>query len=480
MNTHRGSADEPSLLRQLKARCVFPFTRFSSYFYNGVSTEVRTSRQFVVSLLVICTFIVMTLLLMLYLVSVLVLHDFHLLSRVILFAIVFAYLLLAVIQLKRGHYTLVACLLILFYALLSLAMLWYWSINTPVGILLLGFVVSLVGITLGSRYILPIVGLLIAALFGIQAAFAGGLVHPNFIALAAPSTFRDACTYCVIFAIFAVVSWLSRRQMEQSFSDLQQAKSDLAKEKELLAVRLEEKTRDLREKQLEETRHLYRFAELGQLSTLLLHELANNLTVLTLDIDDLEKRHSRSKNIKRARESIGYLETMVEQVRHQLQDETVDETIDLAGLLREVIAGLRPKAQAAAVKVEYKKPKDENTPIGHGDSLRLAQVLTVIITNAIESYQTLPTIDRRVEVALAVIDGQYSIEVSDWGAGISKKQRGQLFEPFQSSKVTGMGIGLFIAKSMIESHFQGTLSLKDTVHPTTFVITLPKRITKVA
>jgi len=465
--------------RSIGQRFFAPFVHFFAYLYHGVEAEVRTSRQFVVSLLVVCTFVVMTLLLALYLISVLVLHNVHLLSRLVLVVIVFTFLLVAIIQLKRHRYTLVACLLILFYALLALFMLWHWSINTPVGILLLGFVVSLAGITLGSRYILPIVALLVISLFGIQAAYANGFVHPNFIALAAPSTFSDACTYAVIFAIFAVVSWLSRRQLEQSFAEMLKAKSELAKEKELLAVRLEEKTKDLREKQLEETRHLYRFAELGQLSTLLLHELANNLTVLTLDIDDLEKRHSRSKNIKRARESIGYLETMVEQVRHQLQDESVDETIDLANLLREVIAGLRPKAQAAAVKVEYKKPKNENTPVTYGDSLRLAQVLTVIITNAIESYQTLPTTDRRVEVALAVIDERYSIEVTDWGAGISKKQRGQLFAPFQSSKVTGMGIGLFVAKSMIESHFQGSLSLKGAMHPTTFVITLPKRMTKV-
>jgi len=449
--------------------------RFAVYLRNGVRSEVRAGQRFAVSLLVVCTFVAMTLLLVLTIISVVFLQEFHLLSRLILFSIIFIYLLAGIIFLKQRHYTVVAGMLIAFYALLASAMLWYWSINTPVGILLLGFAIALVGILLGSRYILPIVGCIIIAMIGIQAAYVAGWVHPNFIALAAPSSFRDVFVYTVIFAIFAVVSWLSRRQTEQSFSAMKQAKRELAKEKELLAVRLEEQTRNLRESQMEETRQLYRFAELGQLSTLLLHELANNLTVLTLDIDNLEQRHRSSTTIKRARESIGYLETMVEQARHQLQDAEESVEIDLSALLHDTIVSLKPKALRAQVKLEYVLSGGK-TYSAQGDPLRLTQVLTVLITNAIDAYVGMPLEGRRVLISLHASHKKQVIEISDWGIGIGPKARRQLFQPFKTSKANGMGIGLFIAKSMVESQFHGTLTLKNTAHATTFVVTLPSGV----
>ncbi len=454
------------------ARFFATVKRFVMYLRSGVRSEVRAGQRFAVSLLVVCTFVAMTLLLILTIISVVFLQEFHLLSRLILFTIVFLYLLAAIVFLKRRHYATVAGMLIAFYTLLAVAMLWYWSINTPVGILLLGFAIALVGILLGSRYILPLVGLIIIAMIGIQLAYVAGWVHPNFIALAAPSSFRDVIAYGVIFAIFAVVSWLSRRQTEQSFSAMQQAKRELAKEKELLAVRLEEQTRNLRESQMEETRQLYRFAELGQLSTLLLHELANNLTVLTLDIDNLEQRHRSSKTIKRARESIGYLEAMVEQARHQLQDAEESSVIDLSALLHDTIVSLKPKAGRAQVMLEYEQ-SGKKPYLVQGDPLRLTQVLTVLITNAVDAYLGMPLEARRVLISLHATNKKQVIEVSDWGIGIGPKSRKQLFQPFKTSKSNGMGIGLFIAKSMIESQFHGTLTLKNVSNATTFVVALP-------
>ena len=72
------------------------------------------------------------------------------------------------------------------------------------------------------------------------------------------------------------------------------AEDELRIEKSLLAVRLEKRTQKLQAAQLKEMQQLYRFAELGQLSTALLHDLANHLTVLTIDIEDIHKKqHSQ-------------------------------------------------------------------------------------------------------------------------------------------------------------------------------------------
>jgi signal transduction histidine kinase len=69
------------------------------------------------------------------------------------------------------------------------------------------------------------------------------------------------------------------------------------------------------------------------------------------------------------------------------------------------------------------------------------------------------------------------IAVVDYGPGIPKSKQAQLFEPFYSTKEQGMGIGLFIAKGMIETYFHGTITVKSNRNQTVFSIALPHEST---
>jgi signal transduction histidine kinase len=422
------------------------------------------------------TFFVVVVMLALLGISFFALGNFYVGDRFLLFVGVIAYLITAAFQLKKGRLGVASWMVIAFYAVLACIILAWWSINAPFGILMLSFVIVLAGALLGARYIMPVTAAAIFLLLSLQILTSFGVLQSDTSALANPSNFGDVASYSIIFIIFAIISWLSGRQKEQSLRQALTAEAALEQEKSLLSVRLEDQTRNLREVQHEEMQQLYRFAELGQLSAVVLHELANHLTVLTLDIDDIQQRHHRSEAIARVKESIRYLDTMVDQARHQLQENDKPQLFNTLTVLDETILSLTPKAAKLGVSIIPRKPTGSKSFQIIGDPLRLAQILTIIVTNAIEAFEHVNThaTHQKITITTQFHHSMVRIGVTDTGIGIPKNERRLLFEPFQSTKKRGMGIGLFIAKKMIETHFKGNISLDPRTDKTTFVIDLPK------
>jgi signal transduction histidine kinase len=438
-------------------------------------TQLLHNPQPLLTIMLVGTFLFVGLLLTMLLIHYFVLGHTYLFARTVLCASVFIYLFFAAVHLQKQHFKVVGWMLIAMYVALGLIILFFWGINAPIGILVLGFTIILAGVLGGTRYIIPVASAMVGLLATLHIIGSAGIIHPDRAQLDDASTWGDVISYGIIFLIFALVSWLSRRQMEQSLRRALEAEAALEEEKNLLAIRLEEQTRHLREVQFDEMRQLYRFAELGQLSTALLHELANHLTILTLDIDDLHQRHRRSRAIVHAKESISHLDTMVDQVRRQLRETNLIKEINISSLINETMATTESKAKAAGVTLQYEAVGGKEPPSVFGDPLRLSQILTVLITNGVEAYQTTKKENpkRRVIIKAAKHKASLQITVSDWGVGIPQKDRKRLFLPFRSTKQDGMGVGLFIAKEMVETHFKGTIAISKTTDPTTFIIQIP-------
>ena len=396
----------------------------------------------------------------------------YVLERILFSGMGVAYVLIANIFYKKQLFTLASWMTIVLFAMLAFSILFVWGINTPMGILLMGFVILLAGVLLGARLIMPIAAGVVGILVFLQIGANVGFIVPDYTHISASSGFGDVASYATIFFVFALISWLSRNQMEQSLKRALAAEAKIEREKELLAQRLEEQTKHLKESQLQEMQQLYRFAELGQLSTLLLHDLANHLSVLTLDIDDIEQRHKRSEAILRAKDSIGHLDHMVSQVREQLHESSQSIAFSPAKVINETIDTLSSKAGKFHVTVEAQNQLAKNLQLT-GDPLRFSQIIAILTTNAIESYRDKSSKDNKVAIHSTVKENTLTITVTDHGSGITKKQRDRLFTPFQSTKSQGMGIGLFIAKNMIESHFNGRINLDPATDQTLFRLTFP-------
>ncbi|MEO8674035.1 MAG: ATP-binding protein [Casimicrobiaceae bacterium] len=108
------------------------------------------------------------------------------------------------------------------------------------------------------------------------------------------------------------------------------------------------------------------------------------------------------------------------------------------------------------------------------DTVQMQMVMHNLLTNAAEALSMSTAPGRWIRMRLMTqSEGMLTFEIADNGPGISADVAGRLFEPFTSTKIDGMGLGLAMSRSIVEAH-GGTLTLKDAANPgATFQITLP-------
>ena len=91
-----------------------------------------------------------------------------------------------------------------------------------------------------------------------------------------------------------------------------------------------------------------------------------------------------------------------------------------------------------------------------GDRIQLQQVLLNLIVNAIDAMSNIPASERQVAIRVARRDEFAEVTVVDAGPGIPPDKLKEVFQPFFTTKGNGMGMGLSIARSIIEAH-NGTI-----------------------
>ena len=134
---------------------------------------------------------------------------------------------------------------------------------------------------------------------------------------------------------------------------------------------------------------------------------------------------------------------------------------------------------AAEKRIELKSELPPDLPSGRGDERRLAQVLLNLVGNAIKFTDV-----GEVAVKASALNGSLTIAVSDTGPGIPESEHSKIFEEFQQADTSstrekgGTGLGLPIAKRIVELH-GGSISLKSKPgHGSTFSVTLPVIVEK--
>ena len=131
--------------------------------------------------------------------------------------------------------------------------------------------------------------------------------------------------------------------------------------------------------------------------------------------------------------------------------ETHRSTICLNTLVEDVIAlAARDLAEQGATVV---KDLAADLPQLVVDTIQIEQVVLNLIRNAAESMAAIPDGEPRPIRITTRLDATHAvIEVADQGHGLTPKQLDHLFDPFFTTKEEGMGMGLTISQSIIESH----------------------------
>jgi C4-dicarboxylate-specific signal transduction histidine kinase len=123
--------------------------------------------------------------------------------------------------------------------------------------------------------------------------------------------------------------------------------------------------------------------------------------------------------------------------------------LDLTPMTRKVVAALADTAHSLGVTIRI-----EAHPLVQiaGDRIQLEQVLVNLIRNAIEAVGECGDREKRVCVHLRQVDRESELVVEDNGPGVPADVAARLFEPFETSKQRGMGLGLWLSREIVRAH----------------------------
>jgi signal transduction histidine kinase len=147
------------------------------------------------------------------------------------------------------------------------------------------------------------------------------------------------------------------------------------------------------------------------------------------------------------------------------------KNIDLNDLVRETVEFLSALAIARRVELLSLITPDA-LPI-LGDRIQLQQVILNLVVNGIDAMKDTPTENRIIIIRTSRVENFAELSVLDHGPGISVDKFKTVFEPFYTSKAEGMGMGLSIARTIVEAH-NGLIWAKNRDHGgASFQIRLP-------
>jgi signal transduction histidine kinase len=387
------------------------------------------------------------------------------------------YLGVALYLSNKGKVRTANWMIIAFYSGLAFCTLLWWGLNAAIGVFATSFIIVLAGVLHGSRVILPVSLGLFVMLGIIQTLHTFNIFTPDLTSIQGKSSYFDVISYSTILGIFALITWLYNKQIETSLKRAKAAEATVRAQKDSLAQELATESAKLRQTQQDEMQQLYKFATLGQSVAATLHELSNYLSVLTMDMDDLKQQHKNSNVIKNAEESILQINTMVRKVRRKLNNYDQITSFNVSPLIRQSIKDVAERMHLQTVEILFVPGKFSKVKIS-GDPFAFSQIITILITNAVEACMDFS--NPKVTLSLNVKAGQLHISVVDTGLGIPPHLKAKLFSPATSSKPSGLGVGLYIARRLAESHFKGNVKLNDNPKETgaEFIVSIPVAITK--
>jgi signal transduction histidine kinase len=209
-----------------------------------------------------------------------------------------------------------------------------------------------------------------------------------------------------------------------------------------------------------ELAHMNRYATAGEMSASIAHELSQPLYAILINLEAAELMlNSARPNLQEIKEALADAKRddqraaeVLRRLRGLLKKGAVEpRDIDLNQTVTEVFS--LASVQAAARNVELSCVPAPQPMRVRGDPIQLQQVVLNLIINGIDALAVKPQGERRIIGHIKQKDSS-SVEVSiaDTGPGIPSEGLGRVFEPFFTTKDQGMGMGLSIARTIVEAH----------------------------
>ena len=235
-----------------------------------------------------------------------------------------------------------------------------------------------------------------------------------------------------------------------------------------------------------ELAHVNRFSTAGELTASIAHEINQPLGSImtnaetaqailksqTPDIAELpiivelkDIVNDILQDDRRATEVIRRMRSLLKKAPFELK------RLDLNDIVRDTVEFLSSLAVGRKVEL-VSRIALETLPI-LADRIQLQQVILNLVVNGIDAMRDTSSENRIISIRTSRIDNYAQLSVSDRGPGVAEEQLNEIFQPFYTSKAEGMGMGLSIARTIIEAH-NGLIWAKNRDHGgASFKVKLP-------
>jgi signal transduction histidine kinase len=240
----------------------------------------------------------------------------------------------------------------------------------------------------------------------------------------------------------------------------------------LIAVLLHERHRrqhaEVQSRQrMAELAHVNRFSTAGELAASIAHEVNQPLAAILSNAEAAAiMLKSTNPELAELREVVGDIlhhdqraAEVIKRMRSLLKKAPFElKSLDLNDLARETVEFLSALARGQNVELHSTIAPGE-LPI-LGDPIQLQQVILNLVVNGIDAMGETPSEKRVLEIRMSRVERYAELSVSDRGPGIPADKLKDVFEPFFTTKAEGMGMGLSIARTIVEAH-DGLISAKN-------------------
>ena len=231
---------------------------------------------------------------------------------------------------------------------------------------------------------------------------------------------------------------------------------------------------------LHELAHMNMRAGMGELVSSVTHELTQSLTASLGNAQALKRMlpdpRVRREDLAPVVDDIAAANRdathVIERVRQVMRKEQFDmQPVDLNAVVMDVVQVLNSSAVNEGVLLVADLDPELTTI--NADRVQLRQVAMNLVLNAVQATRSHPADPPLVRIATAAANNHVSITVDDAGPGIPADALPRLFEPYFTTKANGLGMGLSISRSIVESH-GGSIAAANVPHGgARFTVILP-------
>ena len=230
-----------------------------------------------------------------------------------------------------------------------------------------------------------------------------------------------------------------------------------------------------------------KLAEMGEMLSNISHQWKQPLTILSMQIEDLEmslmadeiEKQESEKSIENCFVQISLMSNTIEDFKRFYMPDNEKKEFNIYDLIKDVVKMEQSSLQKHNISIEI-KVKDQTLKM-YGFESQLKQVLLSLTNNAIEQISqrvdenSLNKMQGSIKYGIHLKDEFTRISIYDNAGGIKKDVINKIFNPYFSTKKEkgGSGIGLYMAKTIIENSFYGELHVKNIKSGAKFYIDIP-------